>query len=98
MKLKSSLIACSVLAGTIVALISTPAMAATRYEAEAAPAVCTGTISSNHAGYSGAGFCDADSAVGASARFTVTAPAAGTATLGVRFTNGTTVARTADVL
>jgi hypothetical protein len=35
---------------------------------------------------------------GAAAQFTVTAPAAGTATVGVRFANGTTSARPANVI
>jgi hypothetical protein len=59
-----------------------------RYEAETAPAVCQGTIDSNHAGYSGSGFCNGDGAVGAYAQFTVNAETAGTATLGIRFANG----------
>ncbi|MDI1460845.1 GDSL-type esterase/lipase family protein [Catellatospora sp. KI3] len=72
--------------------------APTRYEAEAAPAVCTGTIDANHAGYSGSGFCNGDNAVGAGAQFTVTASVSGTATLAVRYANGTTANRPADVL
>jgi hypothetical protein len=76
-----------------------PASAATaRSEAETAPSVCTGTIDTNWPGYSGAGFCNGDNVVGASVQFTVVAPAAGAATLDVRFANGTTAARAADVL
>ncbi|OAH14535.1 carbohydrate-binding protein [Streptomyces jeddahensis] len=92
-------IACvSLLAGTLVALSGTTAQAAsTRYEAENSPAVCTGTIDSDWAGYSGSGFCNGTNAVGAYAQFTVNAPASGTATLTVRFANGTTTARPADV-
>ncbi|MEV6971051.1 SGNH/GDSL hydrolase family protein [Hamadaea sp. NPDC051192] len=74
------------------------AAATTRYEAETAPAVCTGTIDSNHTGFSGSGFCNGTNAIGAAAQFTVTASAAGSATLGVRYANGTTTARPADVL
>jgi hypothetical protein len=59
-----------------------------RYEAETAPAVCQGTIDSNQAGVSGSGFCNGSAAAGAYAQFTVSAVAAGTATLGVRFANG----------
>jgi poly(3-hydroxybutyrate) depolymerase len=71
-----------------------------RYEAESAPAVCQGTIAANHAGYSGSGFCDGDAAAGAYVEFTVTAEAAGTATLGVRFANAHSsgAARPADVV
>ncbi|WP_202970500.1 CBM35 domain-containing protein [Saccharothrix sp. ALI-22-I] len=58
-----------------------------RYEAETAPAVCLGTIDTNHSGFTGTGFCNSDAAVGAYAQFTVNAAQAGTATLGVRFAN-----------
>src|SRR5437660_12119772 len=99
MKLRASVIAGSVLAGVVVALATAPAEAAvTRYEAEASPATCSGTIDSDHAGFSGSGFCNGDNAVGAAAQFTVTAATAGTATLGVRFANGSTTARPADVI
>jgi hypothetical protein len=69
-----------------------------RYEAESAPAVCQGTIDSNHSGYSGTGFCNGDNAVGAAAQFTVTPTGAGTATVGIRFANGGTSARSANVI
>ncbi|WP_234047041.1 carbohydrate-binding protein [Streptomyces adelaidensis] len=85
-------------AGALVAWSGTAAQAASaRYEAEASPAVCTGTIDSDWTGYSGSGFCNGDNAVGAYAQFTVTAPASGTATLSVRFANGTAAARAANV-
>jgi hypothetical protein len=61
-----------------------------RYEAETAPAVCQGSIDSNHGGFSGSGFCNGDGAVGAYAEFTVDAETAGTATVDVRFANGHT--------
>ena len=92
-------IACvGLLAGSLVALSGTTAQAASvRYEAERSPAVCTGAIESEWPGYSDSGFCNADNAVGASAQFTVNAAAAGSATLQVRFANGTTTARPATV-
>ncbi|WP_238413267.1 pectate lyase family protein [Saccharothrix deserti] len=71
--------------------------APTRYEAENSPAVCSGTTDTNWTGYSGSGFCNADNAAGAYAQFTVNASAAGTATLGIRFANGTTT-RAADLV
>ncbi|MYW63459.1 carbohydrate-binding protein [Streptomyces sp. SID8379] len=87
------------LAGALVAVSGTSAQAATvRYEAESSPAVCTGAVETEWSGYSGSGFCNATNAVGAYAQFTVTAPASGTATLGVRFANGTTTARPASVV
>ena len=61
---------------------------AARHEAENPPAVCQGTIDSNQAGFSGAGFCNGNAAVGTYAQFTVNAATAGTATLGIRFANG----------
>lgn len=73
------------------------AAATTRYEAETSPAVCTGTIDSDWAGFSGSGFCNGTNATGAHAQFTVNA-AAGTATVAVRFANGTTSARGADLV
>ncbi|MFP8942228.1 carbohydrate-binding protein [Streptomyces fenghuangensis] len=94
-----SLLACATLAaGVAVALPGATATAApVRHEAERAPATCDGTIDSEHAGYSGTGFCNGRNAVGAAVRFTVDAPRAGTATLSVRFANGTTAARPADI-
>ena len=65
-----------------------PPSSSARYEAETAPAVCQGTIDTNQAGFSGTGFCNGNAAAGAYAQFTVTASAAGPATLGVRFANG----------
>ncbi|MEU2065225.1 carbohydrate-binding protein [Streptomyces sp. NPDC013455] len=92
-------IACAgLLAGALVALSGTTAQAATtRYEAEGAGAVCTGTVDSDWAGYSGSGFCNGTNAAGAYAEFTVNAAGAGTATLGIRFANGSTAARPATV-
>ncbi|TDD12666.1 carbohydrate-binding protein [Nonomuraea diastatica] len=76
----------------------TPPPSAQRYEAETAPAVCQGTIDTNHAGYSGSGFCNGDNAAGAYAELTVNASVAGTATLGIRFANGTGSVRPANLL
>ncbi|UWZ59696.1 carbohydrate-binding protein [Dactylosporangium aurantiacum] len=69
-----------------------------RYEAESAPAVCQGTIDSDRGGFSGSGYCNGNAAVGAYARFTVNAAAAGTATVGIRWANGATAARPANVV
>jgi hypothetical protein len=69
-----------------------------RYEAETSPAVCEGTIDSNHSGYSGSGFCNGTNALGAYSQVTVNAAAAGTATLAVRFANGTSGARPASLV
>ncbi|MBB4907786.1 rhamnogalacturonan lyase family protein [Actinophytocola algeriensis] len=79
-------------------VITTASAAATRYETENAPATCAGVIESNHTGYSGSGFCNADNAIGAAARFTVSASETGSVTIAVRYANGTTANRPADVL
>ncbi|TMR08202.1 carbohydrate-binding protein [Nonomuraea turkmeniaca] len=99
MRLKAVLACAGLLAGVLVALSPSSAQAApTRYEAESSPAVCTGTIDSNWAGYTASGFCNGNNASGAYAQFTVNASAAGTATLGIRFANGTTTARPAGLI
>jgi hypothetical protein len=99
MHLRSVTACVSLVAGTLVALSGTTAHAAsTLYEAEASPAVCTGAIESDWSGFTGSGFCNGTNAVGASAQFTVNAPAAGTATLVVRFANGGTTARPAGLV
>jgi pectate lyase len=99
MQVKSMIAYASLMAGALVVLPQSIAQAApTRYEAETSPAVCAGTIDADWAGYSGSGFCNGDNATGGSAQFTVNAPAAGTATVGVRFANGTATARPADLV
>jgi lysophospholipase L1-like esterase len=89
-------VAAVVLGGSLV--MATASSAATRYEAEGAPATCEGLIESDHAGFSGTGFCNGGNAVGAAAQFTVPAPAAGPATIAIRYANGAAGSRTADVL
>lgn len=76
---------------------STVQAAPTRYEVETAPATCDGTIDSDHAGFSGTGFCNTPNATGTSAQWTVNAANAGTATVGIRYANGTTTNRPADI-
>ncbi|MET7733955.1 carbohydrate-binding protein [Streptomyces sp. NPDC005402] len=99
MHLRPVIASVGLIAGTLVALSGTTAQAATtRYEAETSPAICTGAVETEYAGYSGSGFCNGTNATGAYAQFTVTAPASGTATLSVRFANGTTTARPADII
>lgn len=90
--------AAMVLSGTVAVFALNAAHAApVRYEAEAAPATCTGTIDSNHAGFSGSGFCNGTNAVGAAAQFTVNGGSGGTATVNIRYANGTTTNRPADI-
>jgi hypothetical protein len=100
MRSKPIIAGCSALAaGAIgVLLAGTATAASTRYEAEASPAVCSGSIDSDHSGFSGSGFCNGANSTSGFAQFTVNAPAAGTATLGVRFANGTSSARPANLV
>ena len=99
MRMRTMISCISLLAGALVVAASPAAQAApTRYEAETSPAVCSGTIDSNHQGFTGSGFCNGTNATSGYAQFTVNATAAGTATVGVRFANGTTTARPANVV
>ncbi|NUR51697.1 MAG: carbohydrate-binding protein [Hamadaea sp.] len=84
--------------GTVTTTVTAASAAVTRYEAEASPATCAGAIESNHTGFSGSGFCNGTNAVGSAAQFTVTAAAAGTATITIGYANGTTATRPADVI
>jgi len=92
---------CAALLGAAVLLAvaaQTAAYAAPiRYEAENAPAQCDGTIDANHAGFSGTGFCNATNATGSFVQFTVDAASAGSATISIRYANGTTTNRPADI-
>ncbi|MGV9454663.1 carbohydrate-binding protein [Streptomyces sp. NPDC003635] len=99
MHLRPALACAGLLTGALVALSGNPAQAATtRYEAETSPAVCAGTIDSDWAGFSGTGFCNGTNATSGYAQFTVNAATAGTATLNLRFANGTTTARPASLI
>jgi Domain of Unknown Function (DUF1080)/Carbohydrate binding module (family 6)/Carbohydrate binding module (family 35) len=76
---------------------ATPATAApTRYEAEDAT-ISQGVVESNHLNYSGTGFVNNDNVVGSYTQWTMNAPNAGSATLTIRYANGTTTARSADI-
>jgi pectate lyase len=97
---RTSLVAgAAVVTGVFLVLpVSTATAAPTRYEAEGSAATCTGTVDSDWPGFSGSGFCNGTNATGAFAQFAVTASASGTATVGVRFANGTTTARPAGLI
>jgi endoglucanase len=86
-------------AALVIAILppSSPASAApTRYEAENAT-ISQGAVESNHAGYSGAGFVNGDNVAGSYVQWSVTAAGAGPATLAIRYANGTTANRPADI-
>ena len=64
------------------------ARAATDHQAEDA-FISQGTVASDHAGYTGTGFVDYTNVTGSYVEFTVSAAAAGTSSLTLRFANGT---------
>jgi glucose/arabinose dehydrogenase len=70
--------------------------AATRYEAESAT-ISQGTVASNHTGFSGTGFVDYTNIAGSYVEWTVNAANAGTATIVLRYANGTTVDRPMNI-
>jgi hypothetical protein len=67
-----------------------------RLEAENAT-ISQGVVESNHLNFSGTGFVNYDNVTGSYVEWTVSAAAAGTATLTLRFANGTTVDRPMDI-
>ncbi|MEV8516907.1 CBM35 domain-containing protein [Dactylosporangium sp. NPDC051484] len=75
--------------------VTTPA-GLVRYEAENAT-ISQGTVATNHLGYSGTGFVDYSNVTGSYVQWSVSAPAAGTATVTLRFSNGTTTNRPMDI-
>ena len=92
------LAAAVVTAGSVLTLVATatPAAAATRYEAEDAT-ISQGVVESNHLGFSGTGFVNGDNVAGSYVQWTVNAAMAGTGTIVIRYANGTTTNRPADV-
>ncbi|MFI7672782.1 family 16 glycoside hydrolase [Actinophytocola sp. NPDC049390] len=72
---------------TLNALVGT-AGRATDYEAETAGLSGGASVNTDHAGYSGTGFVDGYWNAGATTSFTVSASAAGTHTLALRYSNG----------
>ncbi|MFJ9521386.1 PQQ-dependent sugar dehydrogenase [Kitasatospora sp. NPDC101801] len=85
-------------AALLVGVVTVPAASAapTRYEAESA-ARTLGVVEANHTGYSGTGFVNGDNVAGSWVEFTVNAATAGTATVTIRYANGTTVDRPGDL-
>jgi len=74
----------------------TPLAAKTRYEAENAT-ISQGVVEANHLNYSGTGFVNCDNVVGSYTQWIVSAPAAGTYAVTIRYSNGTTTDRPADI-
>jgi hypothetical protein len=73
-----------------------PPPSKTRFEAESAT-ISQGVVESNHTGFTGTGFVNLDNVTGSYVQWSVPAPAAGTATLTIRYANGTTTARPMDI-
>src|SRR5258706_467473 len=91
----AALLSGGLVAGLLLPVVTAHA-ATTRYEAENAT-ISQGTVASNHTGFSGAGFVDYTNVTGSYVEFTVTAATAGTATLAIRYANGTTVNRPMNI-
>ncbi|HZX39902.1 MAG TPA: CBM35 domain-containing protein, partial [Streptomyces sp.] len=70
--------------------------AAVTHEAENA-AVSQGVVESNHAGFTGSGFVNYNNNTGSYVQWTVNAAQAGSASLTIRYANGTTTNRPMDI-
>ncbi|MEU3458838.1 carbohydrate-binding protein [Streptomyces sp. NPDC006733] len=70
--------------------------AAVRYGAEIAT-ISQGTVATNHTGYSGTGFVDYTNITGSYVQFTVNVDTAGSASIALRYANGTTTNRPMDI-
>ncbi|MBV1849361.1 carbohydrate-binding protein [Catellatospora sp. NEAU-YM18] len=70
--------------------------ATTEYQAENAT-IFHGVVEANHTGYTGTGFVNSDNETGSYVEFAVNAASAGSATLELRYANGTTGNRPASV-
>jgi len=95
-KAGAAALGCLLAAGLLAASAGTAAAATTLYEAEAAT-ILSGTVDTDHAGYTGTGFVNSANAIGAALEFSVTAAATGTHTLAFRYANGTTTSRPATL-
>ncbi|MFI5792484.1 PQQ-dependent sugar dehydrogenase [Streptomyces sp. NPDC051677] len=84
------------LALPLAGLTSGAAHAATDYQAEDAT-VSQGAVATNHTGYTGTGFVDYTNIQGSYVEFTVSAAAAGTSSVTLRYANGTSTDRPLDI-
>jgi hypothetical protein len=98
---KLPLLAALALVGASIALIALPASAAgTTYEAESAALAGGAVVQTDHTGYTGSGFVGGytDTNKGnADTTFTVSATAAGSDTVAVRYANGSTITQTLSI-
>jgi unsaturated rhamnogalacturonyl hydrolase len=86
----------AVVTGSLLVGAGPASATSTLYEAEQAT-VFHGVVESNHSGFTGTGFVNTNNETGAYLEFAVTAAAAGSVTLGIRYANGTTTSRPGDV-
>jgi hypothetical protein len=94
-RLAVAVVVAGLVGATALTVVSAEA-APTRYEAENAT-ISQGVVESNHLNFSGTGFVNYDNVVGSWVQWTINAPTAGTATLGIRFANGSTASRPMDI-
>jgi glucose/arabinose dehydrogenase len=91
-----ALVATALAIAGVVVTARVASAAPVRYEAESAT-IFHGAVESNHAGFSGTGFVNFANEVGSYVQFGVTAATAGTATVALRYANGTTLNRPLDI-
>jgi Carbohydrate binding module (family 35)/DUF5010 C-terminal domain len=96
MRRSVAILAAGLLAGVSLQLSGNASAAVVRYEAESAT-LEQAAVSTAHPGFSGSGFVDFVNAPDGSVQWTVSAAAAGPATLAFRFANGSTAARPVDI-
>ncbi|MCT9935094.1 DUF1080 domain-containing protein [Planotetraspora sp. A-T 1434] len=94
---RAGLVFFALLALILSALPNLAAQAATnRYEAENAT-ISQGVLETTHTGFSGTGYVNGDNVTGSYVEFAVNAPVAGSATVSIRYSNGTTTNRPANI-
>lgn len=74
----------------------TPVRTVTRYEAENAT-ISQGVLETTHTGSSGTGYVNCDNVIGSYVQFAVNTATAGSASVRIRYSNGTTTNRPADI-
>jgi hypothetical protein len=75
---------------------TTPPPPVTRYEAENAT-ISQGVLETTHPGFSGTGYVNCDNVTGSYVQFSVSVSAAGNVPVRIRYSNGTTTNRPADI-
>ncbi|WP_051367170.1 PQQ-dependent sugar dehydrogenase [Hamadaea tsunoensis] len=94
--LVAGLAAAGLVLGLLTAGAAPAAAAPTRYEAENAT-ISQGVLETTHTGFSGTGYVNCDNVAGSYVQWTVTMASAGTASVSIRYSNGTAVDRVSDI-